>query len=44
VRSAYASAEPDFEQWLIKLEGVSTNGLDGHGDGLGDSAPYGRIE
>lgn len=44
VRSAYAPAEPDFEHWLIKLDGVSSTGLDGHGDGLGHSAPYGRIE
>ena len=44
VRSAYAPAEPGFEQWLIKLDGVSSTGLDGHGDGLGDSAPNGRIE
>lgn len=44
VRSAYAPFEPGFEQWLIKLDGVSSTGLDGHGDGLGESAPYGRIE
>ena len=44
VRSACAPAEPGFEQWLIKLDGVSSTGLDGHGDGLEDSAPYGRIE
>ncbi len=44
VRSAYAPHEDGFEQWLIKLDGVSATGLDGHGDGLGDSAPYGRIE
>jgi serine/threonine-protein kinase HipA len=44
VRSAYAPDEVGFEQWLIKLDGVSSTGLDGHGDGLGESAPYGRIE
>ena len=44
VRSAYAPHAEDFEQWLIKLDGVSTTGLDGHGDGLGESAPYGRLE
>jgi serine/threonine-protein kinase HipA len=44
IRSAYAPHEDGFEQWLIKLDGVSSTGLDGHGDGLGDSAPYGRLE
>jgi len=44
VKSAYAALEPGFEQWLIKLDGVSSVGLDGHGGGLGDGAPYGRIE
>ncbi|MDZ4827157.1 MAG: type II toxin-antitoxin system HipA family toxin [Actinomycetota bacterium] len=45
VRSAYADLPEGFEQWLIKLDGVSgSTGLDGHGDGLGESAPYGRIE
>jgi serine/threonine-protein kinase HipA len=44
VRSAYGPPEPGFEQWLIKLDGVSATGMDGHGDGLGETAPYGRIE
>lgn len=44
VRSAYGPPADGFEQWLIKLDGVSATGMDGHGDGLGDSAPYGRIE
>ena len=44
IRSAYAFPEDGFEQWLIKLDGVSATGMDGHGDGLGESAPYGRIE
>lgn len=44
IRSAFAAPEVGFEQWLIKLDGVSATGLDGHGDGLGDGAPYGRIE
>lgn len=44
VRSAYGDPAEGFEQWLIKLDGVSATGLDGHGDGLGESAPYGRIE
>ena len=36
---------PDgFEQWLIKLDGLSGTGMDGHGDRLGYSAAYGRIE
>lgn len=44
VRSAYGPPSDGFEQWLIKLDGVSAAGMDGHGDRLGDSAPYGRIE
>ena len=44
VRSAYGPDTDGFEQWLIKLDGVGATGLDGHGDGLGESAPYGRIE
>ena len=44
VRSAYGPPAEGFEQWLIKLDGVSGTGMDGHGDRLGDSAPYGRIE
>jgi len=44
VRSAYAELPAGFEQWLIKLDGVSGEGMDGHGDRLGDGAPYGRIE
>ncbi len=44
VRSAYGPSADGFEQWLIKLDSVSATGVDGHGDGLGDSAPYGRIE
>ena len=44
VRSAYATPAEGFEQWLIKLDGVSGAAMDGHGDRLGDSAPYGRVE
>ncbi len=44
IHSAYAPYEEGFEQWIIKLDGVSATGMDGHGDGLGESAPYGRIE
>ena len=44
VHSAYGEQLNGFEQWLIKLDGVSGTGMDGHGDGLGESAPYGRIE
>jgi serine/threonine-protein kinase HipA len=44
VRSAYSSPAEGFEQWIIKLDGVSSTGMDGHGDGLDESAPYGRIE
>jgi serine/threonine-protein kinase HipA len=44
VHSAYGERLDGFEQWLIKLDGVSGTGMDGHGDRLGESAPYGRIE
>ncbi len=44
VHSAYGPVPEGFEQWLIKLDGVSATGLDGHGDRLGEGAPYGRIE
>lgn len=45
VRSAYAELPDGFEQWLIKLDGVTgSTGLDGHRDRLGEGAPYGRIE
>lgn len=42
--SAFTPLEEGFEHWIIKLDGVSATGMDGHGDGLGESAPYGRIE
>ena len=35
VHSAYDDHEEGFEQWLIKLDGVSSTGMDGHGDELG---------
>ena len=44
VHSSYGDLPSGFEQWLIKLDGVSGTGMDGHGDGLGETAPYGRIE
>ncbi|MGE3327620.1 MAG: type II toxin-antitoxin system HipA family toxin [Acidimicrobiia bacterium] len=44
VRSAYGTPREGFEQWLIKLDGVSATGMDGREDRLGESAPYGRIE
>jgi serine/threonine-protein kinase HipA len=44
VDSAYGPPAPGFEQWIIKLDGVGGTGMDGHGDGLGASAPYGRVE
>jgi serine/threonine-protein kinase HipA len=44
VHSAYGPAPEGFEPWMVKLDGVSATGLDGHGDRLGESAPYGRIE
>ena len=42
--SAFGPLGAGFEHWIIKLDGVSATGMDGHGDGLGESAPYGRIE
>ena len=44
VHSAYGEHAEGFEQWLIKLDGVSGTGVDGHGADLGASAAYGRIE
>jgi serine/threonine-protein kinase HipA len=44
VHSAYDEPADGFEQWLVKLDGVSGTGMDGHADDLGESAPYGRIE
>jgi serine/threonine-protein kinase HipA len=44
VDSAYAQPAEGFEQWLIKLDGVSGTGMDGHGDDLGESRGYGSIE
>jgi serine/threonine-protein kinase HipA len=44
VHSAYEHLDDGFEQWLIKLDGVSGTGMDGHGDRLGNSAPHGRME
>jgi serine/threonine-protein kinase HipA len=44
VHSPFVPLEAGFEHWMIKLDGVSSTGMDGHGDGLGESAPYGRIE
>jgi serine/threonine-protein kinase HipA len=44
VHSAYDGPEEGFEQWLIKLDGVSSTGMDGHGGELGSSAQYGRVE
>jgi serine/threonine-protein kinase HipA len=44
VHSAYGRDAGDFEQWLIKLDGVSGSGMDGHGADLGETTPYGRIE
>lgn len=44
IRSGHAQQEPGFVHYLLKLDGVSSSGMDGRVDGLGDSAPYGRIE
>jgi serine/threonine-protein kinase HipA len=44
VDSAYAKHVDGFEQWLIKLDGVSGTGMDGHGDDLGHSRGYGSTE
>lgn len=44
VRTSIGEVPDGFEHWLIKLDGVAAQGLDGHGSDLGASAPYGRIE
>jgi serine/threonine-protein kinase HipA len=44
IHSAFSGLEEGYEHWLIKLDGVSATGMDGHGDALGESAPYGRVE
>lgn len=44
VRTSIGDIPDGFEHWLIKLDGVTSTGLDGHGSDLGSSAPYGRIE
>ena len=44
VRTSVGELPEGFEHWLIKLDGVASTGLDGHGSDLGASAPYGRIE
>lgn len=44
VRTGYGTQPDEFEQWMIKLDGVSKLGLDGHGSDLGASTPYGRVE
>jgi serine/threonine-protein kinase HipA len=44
VHSPFLPLESGFEHWLIKLDGVDAHGTNGSKLGLGDSAPYGRIE
>ena len=44
IRSGHASREHGFVDYILKLDGVGDVGLDGHVDGLGSGAPYGRIE
>jgi serine/threonine-protein kinase HipA len=44
VRTTIGELPAGLEHWLIKLDGVTDRGLDGHGSDLGASAPYGRIE
>lgn len=44
VRTSVGEIPDGFEHWLVKLDGVTATGLDGHGSDLGASAPYGRIE
>jgi serine/threonine-protein kinase HipA len=44
IHSPFLSLEPGFQHWLIKLDGVGARGADGSNQGLGDTAPYGRIE
>lgn len=44
IRTSIGELPEGFEHWLIKLDGVSSTGLDGHGSDLGTTAPHGRIE
>lgn len=44
IHSPFLPLEPGFQHWLIKLDGVGARGADGSNQGLGDTAPYGRIE
>lgn len=45
VRSPYAENLPDgFEPWIVKLDGVSETGMDGHGSGLTRGSRYGLVE
>lgn len=44
IRSGHAPHLPGYRGYLLKLDGVSSHGLDGRVDSLGESAPYGRIE
>jgi serine/threonine-protein kinase HipA len=44
VHTSVGALPAGFEHWLIKLDGVTAMGLDGHGSDLGASTPYGRIE
>lgn len=44
VRSGHAPHQPGYDAYLLKLDGVSTSGMDGRVDRLGATAQYGRIE
>ena len=44
VRTSIGPLADGFEHWMIKLDGVTAVGLDGHGTDLGTAGPYGRIE
>jgi serine/threonine-protein kinase HipA len=44
IRSPYEELPEGFEHWLLKIDGVSEKGVDGHDRGLGESKQYGRIE
>lgn len=44
IRSGHGPHLPGYRDFLLKLDGVSSFGLDGRVDSLGEATPYGRVE